>query len=92
MLGAMRHWIAQNMPDVERLLSYQDIEVHTGTIYRAAGWTQVMVSAPRQRDRTPNRKGTQRAYRSDINGANPASAGKARWEISPTMKHEGLGS
>jgi len=83
MLGAMRRWVGRQMPDVPRLLSYQDVEVHTGTIYRAAGWHEAFYSAPRQRDRTPNRRGTRRAYRSDLNDAAPAGAGKIRWEVTP---------
>lgn len=83
MLGGMRKWIRAHMPGVPRLLSYQDLDVHTGTIYRAAGWEIASVSQPRQRDRTPNRVGTRRAYRSDLNGQEPAKSGKARWEITP---------
>lgn len=83
MLGAMRKWVRANMPEVPRLLSYQDTEVHTGTIYKAAGWEPAYVSKPRQRDRTPNRVGTRRAYRSDLNGAAPSGAGKVRWEVTP---------
>lgn len=83
MLGAMRRWIAKNRPAVPRLLSYQDMDVHTGTIYKAAGWQVAHVSKPRQRDRTPNRVGTRRAYRSDLNGTAPAAAAKARWEVTP---------
>jgi hypothetical protein len=83
MLGAMRKWIRQNMPEVPRLLSYQDEDVHTGTIYKAAGWEPAFYSKARQRDRTPNRVGTRRAYRSDLNGAEPSGAGKVRWEIAP---------
>lgn len=83
MLGAMRRWIARNMPQVPRLLSYQDMDIHTGTIYKAAGWEPAYVAKPRQRDRTPNRAGTRRAYRSDLNGLAPAAAGKTRWEITP---------
>ena len=40
MLGWMRRWITKNMPQVTRLISYQDTEVHLGTIYKAAGWKQ----------------------------------------------------
>lgn len=83
MLGAMRKWIRHHLPDVPRLLSYQDQAVHTGTIYRAAGWAPAFESKARQRDRTPNRVGTRRAYRSDLNGSDPASAGKTRWEVTP---------
>lgn len=81
MLGQMVRWFRVNEPHTERLISYQDLDVHDGTIYRAAGWTVGLVSKPRQRDRTGQRAGTQRLYRWDINGAPPAGAGKARWEI-----------
>lgn len=83
MLGAMRKWIRTNMPEVPRLLSYQDTEVHAGTIYKAAGWEAAYVSKPRQRDRSQPRVGTTRAYRSDLNGLAPSGAGKVRWEIAP---------
>lgn len=83
MLGAMRKWIRREMPEVPRLLSYQDTDVHTGTIYKAAGWSPAYYSKPRVRDRTPPRVGTNRAYRSDLNGQAPAAAGKIRWEITP---------
>lgn len=86
MLGAMRRHIAAELPDVPRLISYQDEDVHTGTIYRAAGWQPGYYSAPRARDRTPNRAGTRRAYRSDVNGSAPAAAGKVRWEVAPRRK------
>jgi hypothetical protein len=83
MLGAMRRWIRRNLPDVPRLLSYQDLDVHTGTIYKAAGWTPAFHSKARVRDRTPNRVGTRRAYRTDLNGQAAAAAGKTRWEVTP---------
>jgi len=83
MLGAMRRWIARNMPDVPLLISYQDEDVHTGTIYRAAGWTPAYRSKARQRDRSKPRKGSTRLYRSDINGLAPSAAAKTRWEIAP---------
>ena len=83
MLGAMRKWIRVNLPGVPRLISYQDMDVHTGTIYRAAGWEVGYVAKPRIRDRSAARAGTTRAYRSNLNGANPDAAGKARWEVTP---------
>lgn len=39
MLSIMRKQIRCGFPDVIRLISYQDTEVHSGTIYKAAGWT-----------------------------------------------------
>lgn len=38
MLAVMTRLIRQNRPNVVRLVSYQDTEVHTGCIYKAAGW------------------------------------------------------
>lgn len=83
MLAAMRRHIAGNLPEVSRLISYQDLDVHTGTIYKAAGWQPAYYAKPRERDRSGNRVGTRRAYRSDLNGTAPAAAGKVRWEIPP---------
>lgn len=83
MLGKMRKVIRTGYPHIVKLISYQDEEVHTGTIYRAAGWDPAWRTKPRQRDRTPHRVGTHRAYRSDVNGAAAARAGKTRWEIAP---------
>lgn len=80
-LGAMRRWIQRNMPEVPRLVSYQDVDVHRGTIYKAAGWEPTAFAAPRIRDRSKTRKGTHRAYRSNLNGVIPDGAGKVRWEI-----------
>ena len=39
MLKIMRLLLAKERPDVTRLISYQDVGVHLGTIYKAAGWT-----------------------------------------------------
>ncbi len=39
LLGWMARDIRKRFPDVVRLISYQDTEVHTGGIYLAAGWT-----------------------------------------------------
>lgn len=81
MLGQMARWIRREMPDVPVLVSYQDIDVHTGTIYLAAGWTPAFHSKPRQRDRSKARVGTRRDYRSNLNGEAPDGAGKIRWEL-----------
>jgi hypothetical protein len=39
MLGWMVRDIKRRRPAVRRLVSYQDCYVHTGTIYKASGWT-----------------------------------------------------
>jgi hypothetical protein len=44
MLGVMARLIRKAKPHVERLVSYQDMEVHSGCIYKAAGWTKTSVS------------------------------------------------
>jgi hypothetical protein len=38
MIGKMIKDIRKVMPDIKRLISYQDTEVHTGTIYKASNW------------------------------------------------------
>lgn len=83
MLGAMRRQIRALYPDVDRLISYQDQDVHTGTIYKAAGWKAAWVAKARVRDRSKPRAGTNRAYRSNANGAAPDASAKTRWEIAP---------
>jgi len=38
MLAVMTRLIKRSLPTVPRLISYQDADVHNGTIYKAAGW------------------------------------------------------
>jgi hypothetical protein len=80
-LAWMVRWFRQNEPHRERLISYQDTEVHSGTIYRAAGWLPAWVTTERIRDRSGNRVGTKRKYRSNLNGIGPDTVSKIRWEI-----------
>ena len=40
MLSWMKKDIKKRFPDVVKLISYQDIEVHTGGIYKASGWKE----------------------------------------------------
>lgn len=40
MLSIMIKLIRKKFPDIKRLISYQDTEVHTGTIYKAGNWTK----------------------------------------------------
>lgn len=44
MLGIMARIIHKECPAVTRLISYQDTAVHTGGIYKAAGWTATRLS------------------------------------------------
>jgi hypothetical protein len=41
MLRFMRQWIKHNKPTIAMLISYQDTEVHVGTIYKADNWIEV---------------------------------------------------
>ena len=79
MLGKMARYFERYHPDVVKLISYQDVDVHAGTIYKAANWFAEYYSRPRNRDRSKNRTGTTRKYRSDINTASVAASGKIRW-------------
>lgn len=78
-LAWMVRYFNKTCPEREKVISYQDLDVHSGAIYRAAGWTVEYVSRPRIRDRSKPRAGTSRLYRSNKNGAAPDAAGKARW-------------
>jgi hypothetical protein len=46
MLAWMAREVRRRRPEVERLISYQDCEVHSGTIYLAAGWSPVETVTP----------------------------------------------
>ena len=41
MISIMTRLIKKERPDLVKLVSYQDTEVHKGTIYKASGWTAV---------------------------------------------------
>jgi hypothetical protein len=76
-------WMLRQIPASHwKAISYQDTEVHTGTIYKAAGWfpAHTVVPKARVRDRSKPRRGTNRPYRQDINGTAIAAAPKIRWE------------
>lgn len=42
-LAIMVKLLRKERPELEKLISYQDAEVHKGTIYKAAGWTAAAV-------------------------------------------------
>ena len=79
-LSMMTTYFAEVAPDRERCISYQDTAVHSGTIYKAAGWTPTHLSTPRILDRSKDRVGTSRKYRQSINGLEPDASAKQRWE------------
>lgn len=45
MIAKMVKAIKKQFPEVTRLVSYQDTEVHSGTIYAASNWIQDSISA-----------------------------------------------
>lgn len=78
MLRVMAIWIRRKRPEIENLISYQDMEVHTGTIYKAAGWRPTTVNKNGNWDR-PNRSRPKAQ----------SEAAKQRWEF-PLVR--GVGS
>lgn len=70
MLGIMRRQIQKEMPHITLLVSYQDTEVHKGTIYKAAGWTAVAKN-----------KGTSWSNSSRTRNKEQSLADKVRWEL-----------
>lgn len=74
MLGVMAKVIKKRYPVVERLVSYQDTEVHAGTIYRAAGWTPTVLTDGQYG------KHAQWSNKSRHRRPSQSSARKQRWE------------
>lgn len=70
MLRIMRLMISREMPSIKHLISYQDTEVHTGSIYRAAGWTPVRKSAAEEWTR-PSR----------ARNKSQSASQKVRWQL-----------
>ena len=69
MLSFMRKHIKQTMPDIALLVSYQDTEVHLGTIYKADNWTAVSVT-----------EGTSWTTEARKRNTDQSLADKVRWE------------
>lgn len=72
MLAVMRRLIIAKFPHVVGLLSYQDVEVHSGTIYKASGWCSTVTAKMRdwsRRGRIANDRFLQ------------STAPKIRWEL-----------
>jgi len=44
MIGWMRSDVKKRWPELIQLVSYQDMTHHEGTIYKASGWTQSIIS------------------------------------------------
>ncbi len=72
MLRIMALLIKKERPECVGLMSYQDTDVHAGTIYKAAGWTPRTMGESQSKWSMPNRARS--------NG--PASQSvKIRWEL-----------
>ena len=69
MIGIMRRIIAKEMPHLTLLVSYQDTDVHAGTIYKASGWKAVAQN-----------KGTSWTNENRQRNEEQSLADKVRWE------------
>lgn len=78
MLGWMVRDIRKRFPDVLRLISYQDCEAHTGTIYKAAGWHRAENYVSRKRGLAPT---TGWASRHRAGRTDQAVSPRMRWEL-----------
>lgn len=80
MISWMVRDIKKRFPEVERLISYQDCDVHTGGIYKAAGWKQAEGYVSRARGwGNDTGGGKARCGRTD-----QAVAPRMRWELEIT--------
>lgn len=76
MLRVMRMMIQRKWPHLKRLISYQAVDVHRGTIYKAAGWRPVGDIA----DARPQRfSGVNQQTRAT--GPLQTKSRKQRWEL-----------
>jgi hypothetical protein len=83
MIGIMRRIIAREMPHITILISYQDTDVHAGTIYKASGW----VAAAQNKGTSWTNETRQRSKEQSL-------ADKVRWEyrLSPKVNISGNAS
>jgi hypothetical protein len=83
MLAIMTRQLHLYFPLCPRVISYQDTEVHTGTIYKAAGWEIGARYAGTTRDRSSiEGEGKHFGYRTGMNGKAADGSPKIRWEKS----------
>lgn len=82
MLGWMVRYFRAHHRHREKCISYQDLAVHQGTIYKAAGWIVEYVGKPRVRHRGVSYHTGKRWSHVGMNGAEADQVGKARWAIS----------
>lgn len=70
MLGVMVRLIKRKFPDIVKLISYQDTEVHKGIIYKASGWEASSVSKGISWTTSKRKRNTEQTM-----------ASKIRWEL-----------
>ena len=80
MLSVMTRLIKKKYPEITRLVSYQDVEVHTGCIYRASGWRIGLVHRGGSWNR-PNSKNLSNGKPRTRPDSNRATGPKVRWEL-----------
>ncbi|MBT9165278.1 MAG: hypothetical protein DDT23_01293 [candidate division WS2 bacterium] len=71
MLGKMVRDIKKRFPEIAKLISYQDVEVHKGTIYVAGGWIKHSTETKFMSWNTEKRK----------RNKPQSKANKVRWEL-----------
>ena len=69
MISIMKNIIKQQLPHIKLLISYQDTEVHKGTIYKASGWNFACKN-----------KGTSWTNKKRTRNKEQSLADKIRWE------------
>ena len=79
MLAVMVRLIRKKLPHVVNLISYQDVEAHQGTIYKAAGWiaTTKHSGGSWNRPNSTNKSNGKPRTRPNLN---EATGPKIRWE------------
>jgi hypothetical protein len=70
MLAKMEKDIRKRFPDIIKLISYQDTEVHQGTIYKAANWVAT----------SKTKAGLSWSDLGRTRNAEQSQASKVRWE------------
>lgn len=81
-LARMVRHFRSSCPEAEKCISYQDVAVHQGTIYKASNWYIDFVSKARIRQRSGySRPGSGKEYRTAANGEAPDRSEKIRWAI-----------
>lgn len=68
MIGKMIKNIKKKFPDIKKLVSYQDLDVHSGTIYAAANWKRDNIT-----------KGAEWSVPSRARKKAQSTSDKARW-------------